>query len=460
MTLSNKVFTLAAASLLTIAAYAQAPSSWSRELMTMAELDSALSRDISLSSGNYALYDSRPLLLSRTKKALDGGTPAPKGYKPVYISTLVRHGARYCIGDGYHSRLMNFLTEAKDSAQLTAKGEEFLRRYSKIFPLIDGREGELTQVGYRQHQEIAKWLYESYPEVFKGKTRAKAMSTNVLRTAMSMQAEVSELSSLDPDLSLEAEASRTLVRLLDPSTGAALPKPVRVKISPEGRFTLDSLEKSLGEDKISICAEFLKDPLFAHRRFKSGRSGFSSAMRHIIIDAPCMDMKPDFSSFMSDSQLSAMYKIYVYNGYLNYGLSPQSDKAVALSTYSLLKNFIACADEDLKDGTALRLRFGHDTGLMPLLSLMGVNNFGISSSDPSVVIPNWTVYDIPMACNFVLVFYRPNNGGGDTLVKVMLNGKEASLPVESVSGPYYSWNKLREYYSEVADKAEAEFERL
>ena len=62
MTLSNKVFTLAAASLLTIAAYAQAPSSGSRELMTMAELDSVLSRDISLSSGNYALYDSRPLL--------------------------------------------------------------------------------------------------------------------------------------------------------------------------------------------------------------------------------------------------------------------------------------------------------------------------------------------------------------------------------------------------------------
>ena len=59
----------------------------------------------------------------------------------------------------------------------------------------------------------------------------------------------------------------------------------------------------------------------------------------------------------------------------------------------------------------------------------------------------WQDYNIfPMACNIQMVFYRPIAGNGDILVKVLLNEHEATLPVETVDGPYCRWNDLKAYY--------------
>ena len=42
-----------------------------------------------------------------------------------------------------------------------------------------------------------------------------------------------------------------------------------------------------------------------------------------------------------------------------------------------------------------------------------------------------------MGANIHFVFYRAE--GKPTLFKVLLNGREARLPMPAVSGPYYDW---------------------
>ncbi len=55
---------------------------------------------------------------------------------------------------------------------------------------------------------------------------------------------------------------------------------------------------------------------------------------------------------------------------------------------------------------------------------------------------------VPMAGNIQMIFYRKNGSSSpdDVLVKVLLNEREATLPVDSDLKPYYRWSDVRDYY--------------
>ena len=74
-------------------------------------------RDITLSGSNYVAYRG-------PQKEL---TPAPKGYKPFYLSHYGRHGSRYMIGKEAYDVPYFALLKAKQEGKLTAKGEEIDR---------------------------------------------------------------------------------------------------------------------------------------------------------------------------------------------------------------------------------------------------------------------------------------------------------------------------------------------
>ena len=45
-----------------------------------------------------------------------------------------------------------------------------------------------------------------------------------------------------------------------------------------------------------------------------------------------------------------------------------------------------------------------------------------------------------------MIHYRSERGDPDVLVKVLLNGHEARLPIKSDCAPYYHWNDVKRYY--------------
>ena len=62
------------------------------------------------------------------------------------------------------------------------------------------KEGDLTQIGYRQTREIGRRMVQNYPEVFEGHPYLKTNATNVLRVAATMQSVNSGILSLRPGL--------------------------------------------------------------------------------------------------------------------------------------------------------------------------------------------------------------------------------------------------------------------
>ena len=95
------------------------------------------------------------------------------------------------------------------------------------------------------------------------------------------------------------------------------------------------------------------------------------------------------------------------------------------------------------------LRFGHESVVLPLVCLMGLDGADYSSTDLETLDRHWLSYKIfPMACNVQMVLYRHTAAPDDhpVLVKILLNEHEASLPIDAVTGPYYRWADVRDYF--------------
>jgi hypothetical protein len=120
----------------------------------------------------------------------------------------------------------------------------------------------------------------------------------------------------------------------------------------------------------------------------------------------------------------------------------------------ILEDIIRKAD-DVINGTTDRiadLRFGHDTCIGPLTVLMGINGADKDPEDPFEVKNCYQNWQTGKASNIQLVFYRGKKGKDDILVKCLLNGVEASLPVPTTSFPYYKWSDFRQFYKERCNK--------
>ena len=101
------------------------------------------------------------------------------------------------------------------------------------------------------------------------------------------------------------------------------------------------------------------------------------------------------------------------------------------------------------DGTSDRvadLRFGHDTCIGPLTVLMGINGADRDPEDPNEVKNCYQSWETCKASNIQLVFYRNNQA--DVLVKCLMNGREATLPVPTATYPYYKWTDFVQFYTE------------
>ena len=175
---------------------------------------------------------------------------------------------------------------------------------------------------------------------------------------------------------------------------------------------------------------------------------FESNLRTVVVGMQCLDGEraDTFSDIFTFDELFGIWEVRNYNGYLYMGRSPLTDNFGCTKNAAILENMIKEADGDLASGEVqLRLRFSHDTALLPLVSYMRLDNFGVVVDDPKEVKNYWRSDKVPMAANLQLIFYRSKRNP-EVLVKVLYNGHEASLPIPQVAPSFYSWTAFKEYY--------------
>ena len=391
-------------------------------------------RDITLSASNYVAYRGPQKQLS----------PAPKGYKPFYLSHYGRHGSRYMIGKAAYDVPYFSLLKAKQEGKLTPKGEETLRKVALIREDAKGRDGELTPLGALQHQGITQRMMERFPEIFAGKTNIEARSTVVIRCILSMENGLQQLLRMNPQLHIFHDASYHDMYYMN---------------QPDKH--LDSLKNCIGRKVVQeeltskhdnykrVMEELFNDPAWVKLNINQ------RDLNHKLYEMAGAIQGTELRGKVSLYDLFTQDELYdnwvVSNSWwqMSYGNSPYTGNVQPYSQRNLLRDIIEKADSCIAlPHPGATLRYGHDTMVTPLTCLLNLNGYGAEIKDPEKIATQWFDYKItPMATNLQFVFYRKAKSD-DILVKVLLNEDEATLPIKSDVTPYYHWNDFKAYCQE------------
>ena len=374
-------------------------------------------------------------------------TKAPRGYKPFYISHYGRHGSRYYWNALLYRELDSLLTFAHQRQLLTAEGEAFYEKFEVAKDELSTGVSELSDLGWEQHQRIARVMYNNFPEVFKKGGNVLAISSLTGRCVLSMSGFCQELVQCNPKIEIREQSSRFT---LDGVVPGDRQNPVKHDVpKPKPRFEKNRDQfKEINKLRETVIARTFTNTEQLTERPAFGRSQ-SEMLHHIgsnlinlYTSLPNIGHEGMMGNLVTDEEVASEWEGANLGSYS--WLFP--DQYVMIP---ILQDIIRKADAVI-DGCSdhiADLRFGHDNCLGPLHILMGINGADRDPEDPYEVKNCYQNWETCKACNMQLIFYRSNKKGDDVLVKCLLNGREASLPVSTDNYPYYKWSDFRQFYT-------------
>ena len=101
-----------------------------------------ISADLNKAGGVYLAYP----------KVEAKQTPAPKGYKPFYVSHYGRHGSRYLLGDRDYLWIIQLMQKADSINGLTPLGKDVLKRLSLVWQEGSGLTCAFSNLRYSSTQ--------------------------------------------------------------------------------------------------------------------------------------------------------------------------------------------------------------------------------------------------------------------------------------------------------------------
>ena len=378
-------------------------------------------------------------------------TKAPEGYVPFYFTHYGRHGSRWLIGKDDYNRVLRPLQKGHDYGKLTSEGEKVLSLLELFNKTTINRLGDLTTVGERQHHGIGRRIAQNFPEIFLTKDVAiDARSTVVNRCILSMVAECEELMAANPTAHIHNDVSEAFQYYLNQDwEGKVKERGDHVDRDKMRDFT----NKNTHPER--LMKVLFNDDQWARDSVRQG--SFMRNLFEVVINMQSHDDSPNLMYLFTDDERYDLWRIANASWYTRYGNSPMSGNVMPFSQFNLLTNIIETADTCVALGkTQATMRFGHEVCVMPLACLMELGNCNVSVESLDELDKYWQNYKIfPMGCNIQLIFYKPENGKGDILVKALLNEREVTLPVKATATPYYyKWSDLRAYWTKKLERFE------
>ena len=378
-------------------------------------------------------------------------TPAPEGYEPFHIDHYGRHGSRWLTNAKTYERPLKQLTKAKLAGMLNLQGELLLRQLTLVNETSQQRVGDLSDEGAEQHQQIAERMFRNFPEVFQGNARIDAKSTVIIRCILSMQNETMRLRSLNPELNIHTDASYHDMYYMGWGYGEdTLANDLRKSVDP---ISNEMYDQYLHPER--FIAQLVNDTAWAAANL-NGRQ----LMRDVFDIAGSLQGHHWFNDmslyhYFNNNEIFELWRLKNIYWYIHWANAPQNGNRMPFIERALLRDMIQQAGAAIATGErGANLRFGHETCVLPLACLMEIDDVNYSCDDLNTLHEHWQDFNIiPKACNIQMVFYRPKGSTGnsqtDVLVKVLFNEHEATLPVKPVTGPYYRWSDLHQYYENI-----------
>ena len=360
-----------------------------------------------------------------------------KGYKPFYISHFGRHGSRYFSGPHNMKPTLDCFEAAKAQGLLTARGDSLYNAIMAIFQEHESMLGELAPLGGREHRGIAQRMYGREKAVFasKERTRVRSVSSVVPRCLVSMANFTEELSNYAPALNIEYLAGRRY-------NDSYISVKTSEEFMPGATLIIDSLKREHFHPE-TLFALYFTEP---QKMMEGTADPYAVEMGLYYFWAICYDldfMGLDLTPLIPMEELAACAAVGNAYRYAKVSLSKEFGKYPRPKGAALLKDLLDKAQDALTEGSdvAADLRFIHDSGFVPLCTLLGLDGF--PAFETVRAHKEWNAADVvPMCANLQVIFYK--NKDKDVIVKVLVNEVESSISgLVPVSGKYYRWEDLR-----------------
>lgn len=373
----------------------------------------------------------------------DWTVPAPPaGYRPVYISSYSRHGARYIDEDETWPAVYGTLEKTSAAGNLTEMGRALWERVSGISPDMRHRTGELTKLGYRQWKEAAERVSRLYPEIFEdGRPVIRAEASNVMRVAMSMASFCSEMKAIWPESRLDMYVSTADLDHINPY----------MKTSPLNT-ELDQRIRSREGAWYPIFKEIVNSRIDTGKLMKrlfldpseAGVDPFTFGLNfyYFAADQNSLEHPVFLWDIFTQEEAQCWYEADMARLYMQKGRCETNLGRGWGLAGRIFDHLVRKADEEISEG-GIRACFGHDVCIMALLAYLKADDWGVENIDPAEASKYWKGWKVPMATSLDFVFY---SNGSDLLVRPALNGKALSLPLDFTDDHFYNWTEFKRHY--------------
>ena len=387
---------------------------------------------------NPALANGEDLVYDLSPKA---SAKAPKGYEPIFIEHYGRHGSRYAYTAKTYTLPLEMLRAGAKSGNLTAYGEKLYKQLDAFWQKAQYQVGDLTPLGWKQHQEIARTMVKSFPGAFGKGSSVDACSSASVRSILSMSACCASIAREAPKADVYEHQGILDIQATRPNMGK---NPFRYK-GPDTMFPYRESPEQFFTRRFKgvndVLGRLFKDPVAGLGKRNAYETFFYLYMFVAGMNSLPEEERMDVGGIFTPEEFATIWEIDNYERFREY-------LPYRTSCSSIVDDMIAKADERLvsrKRGADLR--FGHDHVVLSLLMIMDLEGFGFIPAKADDLAKSFQSFRSPMAANIQFVFYAPKKGkAGDVLVKVLLNGEEAQLGnLKPADGPYYEWTAVKDY---------------
>jgi multiple inositol-polyphosphate phosphatase / 2,3-bisphosphoglycerate 3-phosphatase len=384
-------------------------------------------------------------------------TPAPGGYKAVFINYTGRHGSRFQTSAENDMLITDILLQAKNENDLTDEGKIIYQKLLSLQQIEKGNYGNLTKLGQQEQHDIAKRMQAENPSVFDG-GKLMVYMTEKLRTQQSAKTFLSGLKSYDStqiDSKIFPAGTDSILRFYDLSEAYKM-----YTSSSEIKNHLDSLmtDNRTATAANNVCKKIFTTTFLSKLNnggISSNATGKTQVVNTIIFSRSLYEIYA--SMFSASEELQSNYKVFSKQDLLWFNIMNSAsdfyEKGPAENTNGiqviiaapLLRDLINTTDSAIqfKNFDAV-LRFTHAEAISPLATLMRIPLASKTSNSVFTFSNVWNASEIiPMSANIQWILY---SNGKNFLIKILLNEKEVPLPVDTKTFPYYNWNDVRSYY--------------
>ena len=371
-------------------------------------------------------------------------TPAPDGKKPFYINHYSCPGSYYHETRALYDEPYAVFAKADSLGKLTKLGKEVLQRLALMRQDARDRTGELTSKGALQTRELTRQLALRFPDMFTPKGYYSGRSIVQNNCILSVEEAIVQLSSMFQPLLTRVTVSHREDRFMTP-------KDPKLEAQCWDSLTTARYDRFLA---LNTGNARLMESLFTDQNFVVNNVDPEILSRQLFVLAGSIqhtDLSGHITLYdlFTTSEIRSHWKklnakYYIQNGActLNGGTQPFLQRAT-------LRNMIHMGDSALKRYSPLvHLRYTNENVVMALACLMELDNCGLQTDNlEGLGDLGWVNYRIaPLGGSIAMIHYRSERNDPDVLVKVLLNGNEARLPIETDCAPYYHWDDVKRYY--------------